>query len=85
MTSVLVPWNACGAYAAGVLGVSTLAYAPFAFFNLITPVVSFLLAALGRGIGRVEPDNEFPPSPHETAFYGVEGQAGDDVPRDGRD
>ncbi len=35
VTSVLIPWNSCGAYAAGVLGIETIAYFPFAFFNWI--------------------------------------------------
>ena len=42
ITSVLVPWNTCGAYMAGTLGVATLTYAPFCFFNLINPVVAAL-------------------------------------------
>ena len=37
VTSVLVPWNTCGAYISGVLGVSTAAYFPFCFFNLLSP------------------------------------------------
>jgi NhaC family Na+:H+ antiporter len=45
LTSVLVPWNTCGAFAAGVLGVATFAYLPFCFFNLINPVVAVVLAA----------------------------------------
>ncbi len=44
VTSVLVPWNTCGAYHAGVLGVSTLAYLPFAFFNLISPFMTMFYA-----------------------------------------
>ena len=40
ITSVLVPWNTCGAYMAGTLGVATLTYAPFCFFNLINPLVA---------------------------------------------
>jgi Na+:H+ antiporter, NhaC family len=40
LTSVLVPWNTCGAFMAQTLGVATFAYAPFAFFNLINPLVS---------------------------------------------
>jgi len=35
VTSVLVPWNTCGAYISGVLGVSTAAYFPYCFFNLL--------------------------------------------------
>ncbi|QSX30983.1 MULTISPECIES: Na+/H+ antiporter NhaC [Shewanella] len=40
VTSPLVPWNTCGAFMASTLGVATIAYLPFAFFNLICPVVS---------------------------------------------
>ncbi len=40
ITSVLIPWNTCGAYMASTLGVATLAYAPFCFFNLINPLVA---------------------------------------------
>lgn len=45
VTSVLVPWNTCGAYHAGVLGVDTLTYLPYAFFNLISPFMSIFYAA----------------------------------------
>jgi len=45
VTSVLVPWNTCGAYHSGVLGVSTLSYAPYAFFNIISPFMTLLFAA----------------------------------------
>ncbi|PJA05834.1 MAG: Na+/H+ antiporter NhaC, partial [Flavobacteriales bacterium CG_4_10_14_0_2_um_filter_35_18] len=37
VTSVLVPWNTCGAYQSGVLGVDTLAYIPYAIFNYLSP------------------------------------------------
>lgn len=47
VTSVLVPWNTCGAYMAGVLGVSTAAYLPFCFFNLLSPVLDILYGYLG--------------------------------------
>ncbi len=40
ITSVLIPWNTCGAYMATTLGVATLSYAPFCFFNLINPLVA---------------------------------------------
>ena len=40
LTSVLIPWNTCGAFMAQTLGVSTLTYAPFVFFNLINPFVA---------------------------------------------
>ncbi len=44
VTSVLVPWNTCGAYHAGVLGVPTLTFLPFAFFNLISPFMTMFYA-----------------------------------------
>lgn len=47
VTSVLVPWNTCGAYHASVLGVSTLAYAPFTFFCFISPIMTMLVAFYG--------------------------------------
>ena len=43
VTSVLVPWNTCGAYISGVLGVSTAAYFPFCFFNLLSPLLDVVL------------------------------------------
>lgn len=42
MTSPLVPWNTCGAYMSGVLGVATAAYWPFALMNLFTPLLTIL-------------------------------------------
>lgn len=50
VTSVLVPWNTCGAYQSGVLGVSTFAYLPYAFFNIISPFMTLLFAAIGLKI-----------------------------------
>jgi len=47
VTSVLVPWNSCGAYFATVLGVGTLSYLPFAFFNLLSPIISIMVGYLG--------------------------------------
>jgi NhaC family Na+:H+ antiporter len=54
LTSALVPWNTCGAYMAGTLGVATLAYAPFAFFNLLNPFVSMLYGFTGFTIARID-------------------------------
>ena len=42
LTSALVPWNTCGAYMAATLGVATLTYAPFAFFNLACPIIAII-------------------------------------------
>ena len=46
VTSVLVPWNTCGAYHSNVLGVATVAYLPFAFFNYISPLMTIIFAYL---------------------------------------
>ncbi len=46
VTSVLIPWNSGGAYNAGVLGVATLTYLPFCFFNILSPFVSLFLASM---------------------------------------
>jgi NhaC family Na+:H+ antiporter len=45
VSSVLIPWNTCGAYHAGTLGVSTFDYLPYAFFNIISPFMTLLFAA----------------------------------------
>ena len=42
ITSPLVPWNTCGAYMSGALGVATLAYLPFCFFNMICPLIAVI-------------------------------------------
>lgn len=47
VTSVLVPWNTCGAYISGVLGVSTASYFPYCFFNLLSPVLDVVYGFLG--------------------------------------
>lgn len=56
VTSVLVPWNTCGMTQATILGVPTLVYLPYAFFNYISPLMSILVAALGYKIFRVKKD-----------------------------
>jgi len=47
VTSVLIPWNTCGAYHAAVLGVATFDYLPYCFFNLINPLLSMIYGFLG--------------------------------------
>jgi NhaC family Na+:H+ antiporter len=42
LTSALVPWNTCGAYMSATLGVSTFYYAPFAFFNMLCPIIAII-------------------------------------------
>jgi Na+:H+ antiporter, NhaC family len=58
ITSPLVPWNTCGAYMAAALGVPTLAYLPFCFFNLVNPFVSALYGYTGFKIEPAEPADE---------------------------
>ena len=47
VTSVLIPWNTCGAYQSSVLGVATGDYFMYAFFNLISPVMTLIYAWFG--------------------------------------
>lgn len=56
VTSVLVPWNTCGLTQSTVLGVATLTYLPYCFFNLLSPITSIVVAAIGRGIVRKKPE-----------------------------
>jgi len=60
LTSPLVPWNTCGAYMAATLGVATLAYLPFVFFNLLNPLVSMIYGFTGFTIERLEPEEAAP-------------------------
>ena len=50
LVSVLIPWNTCGAYHAGVFGVPTFAYAPYCFLNYLNPLMAILLTYMGFGI-----------------------------------
>ena len=52
VTSVLVPWNTCGLTQSTVLGVATLTYLPFCFFNYLSPLTSIIVAATGWKIRR---------------------------------
>ncbi|MCX2678712.1 Na+/H+ antiporter NhaC [Galbibacter sp. EGI 63066] len=54
VTSVLVPWNTCGAYQSGVLGVDTTAYIGYAFFNYISPFMTLLYAAFNIKIKQLK-------------------------------
>jgi NhaC family Na+:H+ antiporter len=55
VTSPLIPWNTCGAYMAGVLGVATGAYLPYCFFNLVSPVISLFYGFTGLKIEHIKP------------------------------
>ncbi len=52
VTSVLVPWNSCGMTQSTVLGVATLTYLPYCIFNIVSPLMSILIAAIGFRIVR---------------------------------
>ncbi len=60
VTSVLVPWNTCGMTQATVLGVSTFNYLPYCFFNLLSPLMSVIVAAIGYKIFRKKEEAEKP-------------------------
>ncbi len=54
VTSVLIPWNTCGAYQSSVLGVATGDYFMYAFFNLISPIMTLIYAWFGIKIQKIE-------------------------------
>lgn len=58
VTSVLVPWNTCGAYHSGVLGVDTLHYAGYAIFNWLSPFMTLLFAAFRIKIRQLTTDKK---------------------------
>ena len=53
VTSVLVPWNTCGAYQSSVLGVATGAYLPYAIFNWLSPLMTLVFSFLAVRIKRI--------------------------------
>jgi len=55
VTSPLIPWNSCGAYIAATLAVPTISFAGYAFFCLISPLVTILIAVLGFRMLRAAP------------------------------
>lgn len=55
VTSPLVPWGLCGVFFAGALGVSTMAYLPYAFLCYLTPIVAIVYAIIGKFIWKAEP------------------------------
>jgi NhaC family Na+:H+ antiporter len=54
LTSPLIPWNSCGAFMWATLGVYPLAYLPYAFMNLLNPVVSIFYGFTGITMDKVE-------------------------------
>lgn len=58
VTSVLIPWNTCGAYHSQVLGISTFAFAPYCFFNIISPLMTMLVGFTGYKIKKLTTKKE---------------------------
>lgn len=57
VTSALIPWNSCGMTQSTVLGVATLTYLPYCFFNLLSPLMSIIIAITGYKIkSRIIPE-----------------------------
>ena len=54
VTSVLIPWNSCGMTQSTVLGVATMTYLPYCLFNLISPMLSIVVAAIGYKIVKTD-------------------------------
>ncbi len=57
LSSPLVAWNTCGAFMSGVLGVSPFVYAPFAFLNLLNPVISVIYGYTGFSMHKSNPED----------------------------
>jgi NhaC family Na+:H+ antiporter len=55
ITSVLIPWNSCGAYHTGVLGISTFDYFPYCFFNIVNPIISLIYGFTGFRMEKYPP------------------------------
>ncbi|MEO9869240.1 Na+/H+ antiporter NhaC [Ekhidna sp.] len=58
VTSVMIPWNTCGAYHSTVLGVATLSYLPFCFFNIISPIMTMIVGYTGYKIKKLGAKSE---------------------------
>ncbi len=58
VTSVLVPWNTCGATQASVLGVATMTFAPFCFFNILSPITTMIYGFFNIKIAKIEKPEE---------------------------
>ena len=67
VTSVLIPWNTCGAYHTAVLGVTTFEYLPYCFFNIINPILSLIYGFTGFRMEKYPP-GEMPPDDERRLF-----------------
>jgi NhaC family Na+:H+ antiporter len=68
VTSVLIPWNTCGAYISGVLGVSTISYLPYCYFNFLSPILDIAYGFLGFKVPQLT--DQPPPGPAGSAIPG---------------
>ncbi len=68
VTSVLVPWTACGMTQSTVLSIPTLVYLPFCFFNIISPLMSCLVAILGF-VPKPQPKEDKAPAVEESDIH----------------
>jgi NhaC family Na+:H+ antiporter len=71
VTSVLVPWNTCGAYISGVLGVSTASYFPYCFFNFLSPLLDIIYGFVGFKVPPLATEPEPTAAPAATAQHDV--------------
>ena len=57
LTSALIPWNTCGAFMKGILGVSALQYGKWAFFNYLTPIIVILLSFTSITVAKLDKEH----------------------------
>ncbi len=57
LTSALIPWNTCGAYMSATLGIATLSYAPYAFFNILCPIIAIFYGFASIALKPLEADS----------------------------
>ena len=53
LTSIFIPWNTCGVFILGTLGVGVTEYGPYAIFNLVVPILSIIYAITGFTIDQM--------------------------------
>ncbi len=58
LSSVLIPWNTCGGYMWATLGVYPFVYLPFAFLNLLNPLISIILGYTGWTMEKVDDEKD---------------------------
>lgn len=71
VTSVLIPWNTCGAAQSTVLGVATLTYLPYCFFNIISPIMTIIFGAFNIKIRRLQEGQDEKKSEENAAVVGA--------------